>query len=52
MPGRQSALVTKASRTGVPSLSHPPIRPLADLVVEVAVVPGAKNRVRFERKTK
>lgn len=52
VPARRSALLTRAGRTGLPSLSHPPVRPLTDLAVEVAVVPAAKKRVRFERGTK
>lgn len=52
MPDGQSVLVTRAGRTGVPNLSHPLIRPLTDLEVEVAVVRGAKNSVRLEHGTK
>lgn len=52
VPGRRSALVIWAGDTDVPRLTHPPIRSVAGLGLEVAVVPVVRKRVRFERGTK
>lgn len=52
VPGRRSTLMIWAGHTDVPRLSHPPIRSLAGLGVEVTVVPPVRKLVCFDRWTK